>query len=82
MIKQRIAALETVCKKANAPSREEYEEAVYRNYKRLYFDTGTADQDETADSELIKAYEHIHGEQKNTGLYERFLSETDQETEY
>lgn len=66
MIKQRIKALENACRKVNAPSREEYDEAIYRNYKRLYFGTGTADREETADSELIKVYEEYTVRRKMT----------------
>ncbi len=82
MIKQRIKALENTCKKVNTPSKDEYDEAIYRNYKRLYFGMDTTEREETADSELIKAYERIYGPQKNDGLIDRFLVETEQETEY
>jgi len=82
MIRQRITTLEIACKKVKAPSKDEYDEAIYRNYKRLYFGIDTAEPGETIDSELIKAYERAHGPQKDYGLFERFLQETDQETEY
>jgi len=82
MIKQRIKLLETACKRVNAPGKDQYDEAIYRNYKRLYFGIDTAEPEETADSELIKAYEKIHGPQKNDGLIDRFIDETEQTTEY
>lgn len=91
MIKQRIAALEAAAERVNAPSREEYDEAVYRAFEHYlertmeHVDAGSVFipvQEETAGSELIKAFERVHGPQKNTGLIDKFLLETDQTTEY
>lgn len=54
MIKQRIAAIERV----TAPSKEEYEEATDRNYKRSVFGIDTADREETAD--ILSAMQGIY----------------------
>ena len=78
MIKHRIAALEKVTNRLNAPTVAEYEAAKLRALERYlehFSEEGEhiPSPQETADNAIITAYESAYGKPVNDGTYERYI---------